>query len=440
MFEEKFISLCETAAEKLSAEAVSMQAERNGIHCLIKFDNVSILITFAKKVSQIKNVLYCVVFPGKNNTTIYYHLPEVFAALGIHEYRSCYFPEIESEKRMDVCFDNLLNIIETHLPCIDQKSSEGGLPTSCDLKRITTLEEAMIFEKGSQRSREFLTVYTYTEKKPYKLLLNGETEKAISCYEELKNKGKLTEYEKMLLKFLQSNDSMYFEFMPKECLTSEVVSQRRKQLGAAYAKSFILLYIIFSLVFLLGEFIFYKLFTANCIAYFGASYQIPFLISVLPSFFCAIAFRKKLFKIISPKKYEDLTEKDSFENGKGFDILSRIAAFIFSAGTIAITIIIFACTVRVYSDRFDVMGENGILSREIFLYQEIEDFYHINARYNENGKRVDRSSYVVKMKDGRTFDFNGSAFEREIENELLPLTKQYHGNVIYVDTEKDIPK
>ena len=94
---------------------------------------------------------------------------------------------------------------------------------------------------------------------------------------------------------------------------------------------------------------------------------------------------------------------------------------------------------RVYEDRFDYVKPGSLFGREEYRFDEVEKVYRISARYNFNGERIERASYVAAMKDGRLFDFDGSADIETTEKVLLPMLKTLDIPVISVDSERDIP-
>ena len=88
--------------------------------------------------------------------------------------------------------------------------------------------------------------------------------------------------------------------------------------------------------------------------------------------------------------------------------------------------------VRFYDDciRFDNTSHK---------YSDIYRVYHISARYNEFGGRVERSSYVILFTDKTSLDLDGYTTIEFTEKEILPLLKEKGFKINTVDSERDLP-
>ena len=100
MLEDAFQRLCEAYAAK--QQGFDGLLSRKGSALVFGLERRVILLELVFRRSalgQLQNTLYARVYPNKNEE-IYYLLPELFLELGIEEYRSCFFGQIESEKRL----------------------------------------------------------------------------------------------------------------------------------------------------------------------------------------------------------------------------------------------------------------------------------------------------------------------------------------------------
>ena len=73
-------------------------------------------------------------------------------------------------------------------------------------------------------------------------------------------------------------------------------------------------------------------------------------------------------------------------------------------------------------------------------YDDIENIYYIQSRYNEYGDRIERASYVLDLNNGKLLDLDGYTTTKETEKELLPYLKSKGFEIIKLDSDKDLPK
>ena len=79
-------------------------------------------------------------------------------------------------------------------------------------------------------------------------------------------------------------------------------------------------------------------------------------------------------------------------------------------------------------------------SRAYYKYEDVSDVYYISARYNENGDRIERPSYVIALKDGRKYDFYGTASIETTGEYVLPAFESHGFTVKRVDSDRDLPE
>lgn len=433
MFEDKFRELCEEMEKTEELMGTSFESGRKFAVFSMLRRRIKLELVFSRSaLGLVNNILFCRVYPNKNDE-FYYLLPEVFVELDIPEYRSCFFSMIENEKRLEACFAALWSIIKQHLPAVEQAADVGRLRIDGEAEDDDTLEHKLMFQDGSF-VRETAVIVEYTNSRAYRALLNGNTEKAIRLIDKAAAKGKALEYEKRLCAFLKENTD--FSPMSDECNALRDDEANGKTALPVYAGAFAFCFICISALLIAASLVFTRFFTSGCTAFFGARWYHNMLIAPIPAFFGTIVLRKKLVKMICPRRAKTVNERDKVKNGRGTDMLAHIA-FAASIGfAIGFFLQMHLSNVRIYEDRFDAPREGEVFTREEYRFSDVENVYHISARYNYLDERIGRSSYVVAMKDGRLFDLDGFASERETEEKLLPVLPGM--TPISLDSDKEL--
>ncbi len=423
----------------LDESCLAHTAEETGKYCsfTMLFRVIKVELVFRRMVmGQIPSVLCLRVYPNKNTDT-YYFLPEIFTELGIDEYRACFFAGIDSRDMLSNCLQQLWRVFSAHKTIIEKAVEYGQLPWNRQVSKADTYEHQLIFSDLSPTFRDDPVIIAYTNRPAYKALLLGETNKAIELYNKDIDKNRLFEYEKRLCHFLQSNSSDGWTVMPPECNTVLTEKVDNRQIRLAYIKSGLLCYLAFALLFVIAAIAFNAVFSTGCEAYFAAPWYFGLLLAFLPAFFGAAAFRKKLFRIVSSRS-DRLLAIDGIKNGKFYDVIARAAFILFTGFSVIIFCMILLYGIRIYTDRFDAAPGEWPFHRETYAYEDIIRVYHISARHNDDGDCINRSSYVVLMKDGRWFDFDGSSEEEDFERSLIPLIEPYNIDIVEADSDYDI--
>lgn len=436
MFEERFRALCEEAAERLGCYSHEHSTEgKLSVHSYIRPIVKLELVFKSASFGQVKNVLFCRIYPNKSNE-LYYLLPEAFVELGIPEYRSTFFSMIENEARLEACFNELMSILKERLPRIEEAAGEGLLPWAREVKEDDWIERKLLFpEVGEASSREPFVIYDHTLGSAYRALLNGKNEKAARILEKGRAKKKTLEYQNRLLEELYKNAE--FSPMPEECNAVKTRDGLQKVSGRSFAIALLICAAGFTLLFTAVKAVFDAAFGAGTAAVFRAPWVVCLVCGLLPALFCTAALRKRFFRLLCGSSARSINEFDEIENGPRTNSLAK-AGFGCTLGfAVGALIIIMICSVRVYSDRLDAPRDGAMFERETYLFSDVEKVYHIDARWNDFGERVERGSYVLYMKDGRKFDLDGSAGEKQTEEKLLPLLRGVE--TVRVDSDRDLP-
>ena len=385
---------------------------------------------------MVKNTLYCRVYPNKN-LELYYLLPELFALLNIDEYASCFFSGIESAERLECCFHQLTRLTEHYLGLFEQAAEEGKLPLRREEAASDAQEFRLIFGAAPQLRDRFY-ILRYTQGPAHKALLLGKGKKAIRALEKLRRKKDgLFLYEERLYAYLKGGETD-FSPMPESCNTVKEAELLKKKAFPIYAAAFALLLAGFSALFLLLSELFLAVFTRDCVARFDAGWGSAILLGGLPALFGLFLLRRRLIPLLSRKYGARINRFDRAENGRGVDILAKLAFLAALVFSLYGAVQIYGYTVRVYEDRFDAAKADSVLTREEYRYEDILQICRVQARYNPYGDRIERSSYLIVMQDGRRFDFDGSASEAECESVLLPLLEPYQIPLAELDSEREL--
>ena len=434
MFQDSFFSLC----EKYAAERENCGTERGCTRKIVSFsiEYRALRLEFLFRRScleKINNILYCRVYPDKSES-VYYLLSEVFVLLGTEDYRAFLFSEIESEERLESCFCQLSAMIDDHFDEIERAAESGKLPLKSDETTEGIPDLKFVYHENAY-IRDTFVIDTYTAEKSYNALLLGDLPKAIRCYEKLTEKNKATEYQKRLCGYLRAHPD--FSPMPEECNAI-----KNGSVGGTffiYAACFFAIYASFFALFILVWAVFTSVTSAGTVAYFGAPWFACFIFSALPAMAGLIAFRRPVVSILFRKRAAAINARDRLKNGRGTEILGRLI-FVVAFGVMAAVFInALGISVRLYDDRMIIPSANeSPYSYKEYEYERVEKVYHISARYNKYGEQVERSSYVLKMEDGRVFDLDGFTSEKETEAILFPLLRDYDIEFSDVDSDRDV--
>lgn len=91
MLEDRFRELCEEEARKNDVIWTRYEADRKEIRFTMLRRVIRLEYAIRKSlVLTTKNVLFCRIYPNKNNEK-YYFLPEIFSELGTDEFRATFF-------------------------------------------------------------------------------------------------------------------------------------------------------------------------------------------------------------------------------------------------------------------------------------------------------------------------------------------------------------
>ena len=423
MFKEKFRSLCEEAAGKIDNFGTEFSEDKKLAVFAIYRRLIKLELVFKRhSFGKVKNVLYCRFYPNKAEE-VYYFFPEIFVELNIDEYRSTFFSMIENEERLKNCFGALWEMIVQYLPLIERAACEGKLPTeqkvaADDYEQY--MERRFTHSANLHYSREPFVILEYTRCAANRALLNGKTGKAIKLLEKGRAKGKTLEYQNRLCDYLKAHGKG-FSPMPESCNALKADDEAGKSEFWIYALLLIAVFAALAAVFIAAKLVFDLVHTRGTVAAFDAPWYYSVLLAAFPALPGMIVFRKPLLKLLFKKRAKKLVERDELRYGRRENRFFRHVFIAFAVFSVFMFVMLFSQTVRVYEDRIDAPSEGNPLARSEYSISDIKEVCHIIARHNINGERVERSSYVVVMNDGRKLDLDGYASEKQTEEKLLKL-------------------
>lgn len=449
--QENFFELCRRYAHRVEPLGTGEEKGKKVCAFSLILRNIKLQLVYRPRgaAGVPPSTLYARVYPDKN-CPIYLHLPQLLPLLEVEDYRACYFPYIETARRMEACFWTLVDLLEELRPMLEELASSGGdgelLERFVYEKVLSDDAPKEILKAGSPEQRGFLrlqqiqdTAYVtrFTQWKPWNAYLMGETQKAVAAYKKQKE---LLPYERSLLAFLETPEGADFLPMPRECFAygdMQAVSCGRDDAGTLLKEALALYPLCAALGCLLMG-VMQLVSSWGTLCWFGAPWYMGFLVGGIPAMFGAFAFRRQLMPLVSRKTFRQQLEFDDIVNDTpGVNRFAMGAFLLFTAGTLVISLLMAGDTVRLYRDHGD--WSTGFFQRESFRYEQIQAVYHIDARYNDYGERIQRDSYVIALENGQLIDLDGYTSPERTEKEALPLFREHGIQVIRVDSDRDLP-
>ncbi len=458
----QFIKYCDVSvnnwASKNDSIFVSFFEDKHFALWTVEFNLIKIDFVFSKKEQTFCPVgtLFCRIYLNKNDE-LYFHLPELIAYMDLSDYRCYYFSYIENKKRFQACFDVLSSFLNLHLKEIEKIAGDS---VKCnmlsdakhkELTKVFTIKEKDIPDDSAEKTVFYELIYSqyetfillehYTRFDGYIDFLKGDYSKSIKEYEKLDRKNKLTSYDKKLLTFIRNLDDDYCA-ITSECASFLEVADYRygKKDFVLLLKTLLFLFSIFSIFFFAVIMISNKIMAKDTLFYSGLRGADSFIFAGLPAAFGSIAFKNKFNKLFNKKNAAKAEEYDNIL----YSSASKITAIIFFEIVLVLTLIfavdMIGGNMKVYDD-YMVYKSDAFLSDEYEEYQfdELLGIYHVDGRYNVYGDWIERESYIFSFSDGRKFDTDLIlSSEKEIEEKLIPILKDYVDDIKYINDESQI--
>ena len=449
-FEKVFLTRCEEYAKKLNALGTKTTSEKKTTFFSINLPSIKLQFIYSKKRGSfdLPSTIFARIYLNKN-TNHFYHIPELLAFLGIDDYRACYFPYIESEERMNCCFDALIEVIDSHIEEFEKivtnfRHEEMRRYQFESVKSMYSLKEEdynesdtyiMMLEMGETMT--FLQRMTTLD--AYYKLCCGNREEAIKKYEKLQSKNLLFDYEKRLLEFIKKSENADFKPITDKCFSYKEAKPYIMGSNIFSFKSLLFALGVTLPVFLIAPFIVEKIVSAGAIAYYGAPWWVNVLFGIVAAVTVTMGFADNINKLIGDKKEKTRVKYRGILESKLSKDITEVLFRSFSAILFVFVMMLSLFTTSVYDTYIKTPNDDNPFTSFEIQYEDIDKIYYMDARYNIYGDRIDRPSYVLIFKDGTMFDFDMINTAEETEKDILPLLEKYDLEIIRVDNHKEIP-
>ncbi len=448
--EKEFLTRCEEYAKSINALGTKTTSEKKTTFFSISLPSIKIQFIYGKKRSalDLPSTIFARIYLNKN-TNHFYHIPELLAFLGIDDYRACYFPYIESEERMNCCFDALTQVLDSHIEDFEKivttfRHEEMRRYQFECVKGMYSLKEedyneidvyAMMLEMGETMT--FLHRQTIFD--AYYNLCRGKREEAIKKYEKLLSKNLLFDYEKRLLEFIKNPENADFKPITDECFSYKDAKPYVLSSNVFSFKS-----LMFSLgatipIFLISTFVVEKIVSAGAIAHYGAPWWVTLLFGAVSALTVTIGFADHINKVVGDKKAKIRVKYRQILESKLSKDITEVIFRSFSTILFLFVMMLSLFTTSVYDTYIKTPSDDNPFTSIEIQYEDIDKIYYMDARYNVYGDRIDRPSYVLIFKDGTMFDFDMVNTAKETEEDVLPLLEKYNLEITKVDNHKEIP-
>lgn len=464
-------------AKLLKNKIIDFSSEIDGLNCEFnenkkihtykiygKLTAIEFVYTKKDKMMWPGSMLFCRVYLGKNSEQ-FYHFPELMGELGPEDFRSWYFPYIENEERLDNCFAVLTDLIKEYLPKIDELALDVVRRKEVEEKiwnariKLMKVEEKDIPESREEREMYFDTMQDFCECmvyisrfsifNGYQYFVSGEYDKAIKQYDKLIKKDSMTEYEQRLYSFMEAKLAdgetkgymVAYEAMPLEC-NSAAVARKHKggkenfKMGCAY---FLVGYVVCT-AFFIALIAIANLFIHHGTVYVsGMNWYWGFLWGATPGIFFGLAFRRKITELFMKHKKKEILEFDEILNTEKSNGTVEIMFYVFSIFTIVMLIAILQMSIRFYDDHMMYDSGYELFAKDVrYDYADIEEIYLVDGLYNDYGDWIDRSHYMLKLKDETIVDLDMVAPNDVMKQKILPLFEEYASEIQHVKSEEEV--
>lgn len=456
--EKVFIKRCEEYAKEIGAIDTQIDREKNETRFSIYLAISRITFVYRTKVSEFDHpsTLYARIHLKKNRD-VFFQIPELLSFLGIEDFRAFCFPYIENEKRFNSCFDALTNILNDHWKEFENITLQGRYDELQNLQKsrlckFHELNEEVINEFSDYEietfqaelctwHEEFEFLFRYTINTDYYSFCLGKTQKAKKKYVKKVEKDEATDYEKMLLEFISKPENAGFRPMPDECFAyRDSQAYLYGSDGFPCSWQTVAVSMLFGIALFVSASLLVSWFLSRgTIGYFGADWWISGIFGAVAGVPIAVLMPERVKAILKDKKakfnneFQDIVESEKWTSFTKYLIHGAIAILL------TFTVWLSSISMRLY----DTYGQYPTIDKPIgwtyFQYEDIENAYYMNARYNEWDGRIERPSYVIVMANGDIIDFDGYTSVEKTEEIMLPILEKYGVEIINVDSGEEIP-
>ena len=311
---QEFMALCRPLADRRNVAHSEFIEQKRACIFSMTLRNSKIELVYCWKWENLAppSVLYCRVYPNKN-VPLYLHLPELISALGVEDFRACYYPCIENTQRMRGCFHALLAVMDDYIPHAESGRCDPILKRRFDVdfwgKPLGQEDEGWNYHDPDARSvmktvdrlSESIMVERFTEQDAYLAFLNGDWEKSLELYQKLKKSG-LSQYENNLCAFMSRPENRGYKAMPANCMA---IADYKKSNGSLRELGYMLLCAVpWSLLYCAVIVGMNTILAAGTHCFFGVHPLFGLAPGLASGVFGYILFQKQVLRLM--KRYQEL--------------------------------------------------------------------------------------------------------------------------------------
>ena len=454
----QFNDNCANFAKQQNALSTDKRTERNSFIYSITLSMIKLEFVFITRESVYTPpcTMFCRIYLNKNSQA-YFLLPDIFAYANIEEYRCVFFTYIESKERLNLCFEELVKIINEYIPTFNeiilkQKADEihckqfeyilNRLSVSIDVIDYKKIDTVNCFDNkyfsSLQSLNENYTVMLFTNNDAYYAFLTKDIANAERLYAKRMQKDGVHPFEKLMCDFIKSDEYKSFTPIAENCFTQSLVNDKLKGKHSYlknlrnFAITLILLSSVFLAITMIIKLIIFK--SAIYVAGMTIGYAIitALFASLLPAMTLSLAHSSWYDKIFSKNDYTLLKNLRAIITQKKDRTINNIVIIVSCIIGIIFVIYMSATNIQFYKDKMFVCD----IKQTEYSYNNIENIYYIKSRYNVYGDVINRSSYVIVFNNGESIDLDEWTTVKNTEKYILPILDKVP---IIVESDKDLP-
>ena len=442
----EFIALCRPLADR--PEFVHTCFEEGKKSCsfsmLLRACKIELVYCWKWETLAPPSVLFCRVYLNKN-VPLFLHLPELLCELEAEDFRACYFPCIESARRMADCFHALMAVVDDYIPRAEALAQSARANAVMQrrfreefLENRTEDKEKNVWnynDSTDRTAREFIDtafesvlVERFTANAAYLDYLTGNWERSLKRYQKMEKSG-LSVYETKLCRFMARPENRGFQAMPPQCMA--MTAYQKFEQGPRCLGDMLLCSIPWSALFFLIIAGMNVIMARGTVFFFG----VPLWCCLIPGLGCGvfgyIAFQKQYLKWMNRRQELEFAQL-SDHHGR----LKKLTVAIF--GLVAALGLAFCISLPLMSSRF--YDHYAVILHDEFRrfeYADLDSVYMIRGRYNEYGDFIARPSYVLVFRDGMVdLDCEASLKKQKMLVETLFPDRV----AIEAESDRELPK
>lgn len=308
--EKKFIQLCKEYYDKNNFLYMTTENEKNKTIVQMNLNIIKLEFCYFKKgdVFVAPSTLFCRIYLNKNSP-IHFHLTDILSELKAEDFRCPYFSFIENSPRMELCFDQLVKILDKYLPDIEvlalnkctsmqdnkiafyrkaYKLKEKDLNLSEIMANVDNAKDDFV---ALQDWHEVLTLHRFTSDSAYHKFLLGNFKKSKKLYAKMGKKESLLPYEEDLVAFMDTEECKTFKPILDKCFTQKIGLKEQNPTPAMFSLYTLVAYvptaIIFCLIFAIANFFL----TQGTVIFLSVPVLLGLMPAAISAIFAGMAFR-----------------------------------------------------------------------------------------------------------------------------------------------------